>query len=355
VSLAIGHAWPGTTFRYYTHTSDLLVALYLGGAFNQVSVALDVPTLAYAAGLAVSDAQGLSARSGEQIKLSEDITRSLCQGRFIPVATLCSRCDSPPVLSRRPKTPPTQLTPELTDRALDLVHRRRRVDGLEQTLFLPGPLIRQLLTAEFVVREHAHYDIAGSGWTPTSASGAVAHSRAGQRTPAETTRVRAFLQAPNAFMEDFDGLNQLTVDVCRIWAARYSPTATELVLGDTREVLALLEWCRAVGLPSQSIEIRVPEGIEPSEDLQRIAADHGLPPQAIQRTSRLRLAQDRLRGLARQRLGFLLRENPLGPLTGMNQFHRVMFTLSTYLRTLETGASDPGATAKRQYRQEKAP
>jgi len=45
-----------------------------------------------------------------------------------------------------------------------------------------------------------------------------------------------------------------------------------------------------------------------------------------------------VRGLARQRVGVLLRENPLGPPTGMNQFRRVMFTLCTYLRTLEAQA-----------------
>ena len=73
-------------------------------------------------------------------------------------------------------------------------------------------------------------------------------------------------------------------------------------------------------------------------ELRRIAEEHGLPAEAIRRTSRLRLAQDRVRGLARQRVGFLLRENPLGPLTGMNQFHRVMFTLCTYLQTLDAHA-----------------
>ena len=353
VSLAIGHAWPGTTFRYYTHTSDLLAALYLGSAFSDVSVALDVPTLAYAGGLSVSDAQGLIARSADRTVLSDDTVRSLAQGGVVPVETLCSRSEAPPVLPRKPKAAPARLTPELTDRALDLVHRRRRVDGLEQTLFLPGPLIRRLLAAEFMVREQARYDIAGSGWTPTPASAAVAHSRAGQRTPAETTRVRAFLRGP--FRQDFGRLGQLAANACRIWTSRYTPTATELVLGDTRELAALLEWSRAVGLPSQSIEIRVPGAVDPPEDLQRIAAEHSLPPQAIQRTRRLRLAQDRLRGLARQRLGFLLRENPSGPLTGMNQFHRVMFTLATYLQTLDTAASNPGTTAKLQYRQEKAP
>ena len=78
--------------------------------------------------------------------------------------------------------------------------------------------------------------------------------------------------------------------------------------------------------------------MQPSAELRRIAEQHGLPAEAIRATTRLRLIQDRVRGLGRQRVGFLLRENPLGPLTGMNQFHRVMFTLSTYLKTLEAGA-----------------
>ena len=78
VSLAIGHAWPGTTFRYYTHTSDLLAACYLDGVFKQAAVALDAPTAAYAAGVAVSEAERLLARSGERTVLSEDIAR--CHG-----------------------------------------------------------------------------------------------------------------------------------------------------------------------------------------------------------------------------------------------------------------------------------
>ena len=73
-------------------------------------------------------------------------------------------------------------------------------------------------------------------------------------------------------------------------------------------------------------------------ELKRIAEEHGLPAEALRATSRLRLTQDRLRGLARHRVGFLLRENPLGPLTGMNQFHRVMFTLCAYFQTLKAGA-----------------
>ena len=44
VSLAIGHAWPGTTFRCYTHTSDLLAAFYLDGVFKQAAIAVDAPT-----------------------------------------------------------------------------------------------------------------------------------------------------------------------------------------------------------------------------------------------------------------------------------------------------------------------
>ena len=106
VSLAIGHAWPGTTFRYYTHTSDLLAACYLDGVFKQAAIAMDVPTLAYAAGVAVSDAERLMTGSDERSALSEDTARSLGQGKFVHVATLCSRRESSPVLPRKPKVAP---------------------------------------------------------------------------------------------------------------------------------------------------------------------------------------------------------------------------------------------------------
>jgi site-specific recombinase XerD len=338
VSLAIGHGWPGTTFRCYTHASDLLAACYLDGVFKQEPIAIDVPSVAYAAGLAVSEAERLLTLSGERTALSADSARCLGQGGFTRVATLCSRRESAPVLPRKPKAPLARLTPELTDRALDLVHRRRRVDGLEQTLFLPGPLIGRLLGAEFTVRSAARYDIAGSGWTPTSASAAVAHARAGRRTSAETARVRQLLRELHQGKQ-YDGeFEELAATVCGIWAARYTPTATELVLPDLAELSFLLRWCKALGMPEQCIEVRVPDDRLQSNELQRIAEEHGLPAEAIKRSSRLRLAQDRVRRLARQRVGFLLRENPLGPLTGMNQFHRVMFTLSAYLRTLDTHA-----------------
>ncbi len=117
--------------------------------------------------------------------------------------------------------------------------------------------------------------------------------------------------------------------------ARLPPNS---LLPDPAELSSLLRWCKVIGLPGEYIEVRVPEDHRQSDELRRIAEEHGLPAEAIQRSSRLRLAQDRVRGLARQRVGFLLRENSLGPLTGMNQFHRVMFTLCTYLQTLDAHA-----------------
>jgi len=299
---------------------------------------LDAPTAAYAAGVAVSEAERLLVRSGERTVLNEDIARRMGQGTFLHVASLCSRRESAPVLPRKPKAAPPRLTLELTDRALDLVHRRRRIDGLEQTLFLPGPLIRRLLTAELTVRSEARYDIAGSGWTPTSVSAAVAHARAGRRTSAETARVRELLREFHHGRQPDEEFDQLSATVCQIWAARYSPTATELVIPEMGELRTLLRWCKALGMPDQYIELRVPKEHQQAVELQRIAEEHGLPAEAIRRTGRLRLAQDRVRGLARQRVGFLVHQNPLGPLTGMNQFHRVMFTLCTYLQTLDTHA-----------------
>ena len=277
VSLAIGHAWPGTTFRYYTHTSDLLAAFYLDDVFKQATVAMDAPTAAYAAGVAVSEAERLLARSGERTVLNEETARSHGP-RNVP-----SCCDA--LFTTRIRTRPAAETqdcatpphPELTDRALDLVHRRRRVDGLEQTLFLPGPLIRRLLAAEFTVRQAARYDIAGSGWTPTSVSTAVAHARAGRRTSAETARVRELLREFHQGKQHDGEFDQLSATVCEIWALRYTPTATELVLPDLGELSSLLQWCKALGLPEQCIEVRVPEDHQQSAELLRIAEEHGLP------------------------------------------------------------------------------
>ena len=62
--------------------------------------------------------------------------------------------------------------------------------GWSKRCFFPVRSFGGCLTAEFTVRREARYDIAGSGWTPTSVSAAVVHARAGRRTPAETARVR---------------------------------------------------------------------------------------------------------------------------------------------------------------------
>ena len=111
------------------------------------------------------------------------------------------------------------------------------------------------------------------------------HSRAGQRTSAETARVRQLLRALNAGGQHVEEFDQLTAGVCRIWASRYTPTATELVLPDTEELSSLLHWCKVIGLPNQYIEVRVPEDSEPSAELRRIAEEHGLPAEAIRATT----------------------------------------------------------------------
>jgi hypothetical protein len=71
-------------------------------AYAQAAVALDAPTAAYAAGVAVSEAEPLLTRSGETADLSEDAARLLSQGKFTQVAALCARCEFAPVLPRKP-------------------------------------------------------------------------------------------------------------------------------------------------------------------------------------------------------------------------------------------------------------
>ena len=170
------------------------------------------------------------------------------------------------------------------------------------------------LKAEFTVREKARYDIAGSGWTPTLVSTAVVHARAGRRTSAETARVHELLREFHQGKQHDGEFGELPATVCGIWASRYSPTATELVVPDPAELSALLRWCKVMGLPDKYIEVRVPDKNHlQSNELRRIAEEHGLPAEAIRRTSRLRLAQDRVRGLARTAAGLPPSRKPPRP------------------------------------------
>src|SRR6266850_3215545 len=147
-------------------------------------------------------------------------------------------------LPPRPVPPEPGLDPALADRALDLAHRRRRLDGVEQTLLMPAAQVQALFISEFGARQRAGYDIKDSGWQPTDASRALLHERAGSRSPAETARVQRFLRGLATRLDDARFM-QLTRNACRAWQERYRADRTPLVLGSLEEVSVLLEWCLA--------------------------------------------------------------------------------------------------------------
>ena len=330
-ALVLGHASPATGQRCYYHLDDLLSVEPLGRVFAQAGVSLDRATLTYASGVALPQRAALA--HGRRIGIDEALVRRLHRGRFDDIGKLAWPGSWKPALPPRAVPPESPLDPALADRALDLAHRRRRLDGVEQTLLLPAAQIQALFVSEFEVRQRAGYDIKDSGWQPTDASLAMLHERAGSRSPAETTRVQGFLRGLAGRFED-QRFVQLTRQVCRTWQARYRADRTPLVLGSLEEVSVLLQWCLAAGMPASCLELRVPEdeGEALGMDAVRrhLRDGQGLEGVAVV-AGAVSLARAQYRGQGRQRIGFILRENTQAELTQMNQFHRVMHVLSAWL------------------------
>ena len=112
------------------------------------------------------------------------------------------------------------------------------------------------------------------------------------------------------------------------------PQGTPLVLGSLEEVSVLLEWCMAVGIPADCLELRVPNdeaelSLDTAAVYRHLRDLQGLGPVAIV-AGTVPLARAQYRGQGRQRIGFILRENGRAALTQMNQFHRVMHVLSAW-------------------------
>jgi hypothetical protein len=217
-ALALGHASPSTGQRCYYHLDDLLCLEPLGRVFAQSAAALDRATLTYASGVPLP--QSAAFGHGRRIGIDEALVRRLHRGQFEDIGKHAWPGKWTPALPPRPTPAEPRLDPALADRALDLAHRRRRLDGVEQTLLLPAARIQALFVSEFDVRLRAGYDIKDSGWQPTDASLALLHERAGSRSPAETVRVQPFLRQLNSRLAD-EPFMQLTRDACQAWQTRY--------------------------------------------------------------------------------------------------------------------------------------
>ena len=331
-ALVLGHASPSTGQRGYYHLDDLLSAEALGQMFARSPASLDRATLTYAAGIPLPERAAFD--SGRRIGIDEALVRRLQRRRFNDVRKHAWPGIWRPALPPRPAPPEPRLDPALADRALDLAHRRRRLDGVEQTLLMPAARIEALFVAEFAVRQSAGYDIKDSGWQPTDASLAMLHERAGSRNPGETARVQPFLRGLATRLDD-EAFRQLTRAVCQTWQQRYRADRTPLVLGSVEEVATVARWCVAAGLQRDCLEIRVPKDeVDSPLDVATVSRhledSQGLGSIAVV-VDTVPLARTQYRGQGRRRIGFMLRENTGVQLTRMSQFHRVMHVLSAWL------------------------
>jgi|GEM_PF-2506723 len=329
-ALAMGHAGPGVSQRSYLHLGDLLASLHLSPAFDANSVALERDTLRYVTGFARLPASLAPPSSERTATVDLVFARRAAGNTLVNLSRLAVARPLEPRLPERPEVTPPPLGPARADHALDLAHRRGRIDGIARTLLVPADQIEQLFRTEYRVRAEAAYDIRDSGWIPTPASAAVSHHRAGARLAAETRRVRPFLRALEARLVD-DSFRALTRAACAVWQDRYKADRTPLVLADGDELRTVLSWIDQVGIPREQVEVRVPADGLPRSEVAAAVQAVGFDPGVVVDVEHLPSARSRFRTQGRARVGFLLRENTTGPLTAMAQLHRVMHVLAAVL------------------------
>ena len=322
LSLAIGHASPATTLRWYVHVHELQQVLAFQELEVELAVKLDTVTAAYVCGQPVN-------RSRHRVTVDGAwASRHFAPGAIEPLPR-ASRPRAAPALPPRRAAPSAALEPLAVDRLLEQVHRRSRVDGLlAHRLMLRPEVIGQLLQQEFHCRESAGYDLADSGWHPSSSRAVLRHARAGIRSPAETERVRGFLRQMSSRLDDADWHAQAHAAVA-VWQRRYRATATPVIVTTGDEAVAILTWCEASGVRADDLIVMTPDdGCVPAD----VGLVNGRYPTV---RAPLAAARAQYRGQGRTRLGVQLRENEAGPLTQMTQLHRVLHVIATWLATTE--------------------
>jgi integrase len=322
LSLAIGHASPATTLRWYVHVHELLQVLALHELEAELAVRLDTVTAAYTCGQQVRRSRHLVTVDGAWA------SRHFAPGA-IEALPRASMSQPTPALSPRRASPSAPPEPLAVDRLLEQVHRRSRVDGLlAHRLMLRPEVIGQLLQQEFHCRESAGYDLTDSGWHPSSSRAALRHARAGIRSPAETERVRGFLRQMSSRLDDPIWRVQAHAAVA-VWQRRYRATATPVIVTTGDEAAAILTWCEASGVRADDLIVMTPDdGCVPA-DADRLTGRYPTV------RAPLAAARAQYRGQGRTRLGVQLRENEAGPLTQMTQLHRVLHVIATWLATTE--------------------
>lgn len=338
LAVAIGHASPRTTLRWYAHGEELLLALQMAPRFTSAPLRLDAATASYVLGVRLP-------ASSRKLEIDGPLVRRHHAARVVRAESLVDQRSKEPVLPARRVVPEMPVAPIEIDRLLDITYRRGRVDGVERVLMAPISRIEEELRADHALREEAGFDLPRAAWAPTRATGAVSHARAGTRSAVETERVRTFLRGLGHGLKDPRWL-ATTAQVTQLWRRRYRADSTALVLASVAEAQEVARWCVGVGIDVGHLAILVPRDCDEMAATCRSSLNgHGV---------HLATQVDRLPGLRSPyrkqvltRLGFQLRENDQGPLTHMTQWHRVMHVLSVWLvvRRRSEAGSDPSSGA----------
>jgi integrase len=326
----VGHASVGVYRRSYAHLDDLVSAAWLEPVFHARRFEVDDRVLSYLLGTPARCPPGATVRRCMSVSMMDRVTA----GALARTTAMVRARRRSIVLPHR--TPQFQAPLRLRDidRVLDIVHRRRSLDGLDALTMWPIGQLAQMLAAEHAVREASRYDIAGSGWPPTTATRSVSHMRAGRRLLHETRRTTPLLKHLESLLADAAFLGACE-SVCALWRRHYRPDATPWVLATTDQVAVVLSWCLAVGIKPGQMCVRVPrdidDGIDPhawrAKGLDEIAREQcqGNVLPRVRRGSAIAAAS------TTRRYGVLVHENDQGPVIRMTQLNRVMHVLSTWI------------------------
>jgi site-specific recombinase XerD len=324
--MLVGHSSIEVFRRCYAHLDDLLSMTYLRPVF-EVQSAADDQVVSYCVGRPIDRIS----RSRLKAMLADDFVVDLLGGHVRGLESLVLDRTHAPALPVVEATPQPELRLVDIDRVLDIVHRRRGVDGLPVLTMWPVDLLAKLLEAEHRVREAARYDIASSGWPETSATTSVSHVRAGQRMLHETRRVTMLLHDVQRLLEKDELVSSSRV-VCEIWSRCYRPDATPWVLPGLDELKAVVTWCLSLGAKPDQLQVRVPADAavlmadrrwheKLLASIPRVACESKALPAA-------RRASDTATRRSRERIGLIVVENDNGPVVRMTHLNRAMHVLS---------------------------
>jgi integrase len=326
----VGHASVGVYRRSYAHLDDLVSAAWLQPVFDARCFEVGDQLLSYLLAKPLKQPTKKAARSCLSLSLLE----GFCDPPLAtPDAMVCAR-RGPIVLPAGEPQVEVPLRLRDIDRVLDIVHRRRGIDGLGALTMWPATQLSRLLATEHAVREASRYDIEASGWPATTATDSVSHVRAGRRMLHETRRVTPLLAQMEAYLESNEFVRR-SQSTCDLWRRYYRPDATPWVLPTLENVATAASWCLAIGVKHNQIAVRVPPDVDASisEEARSTCGLLGIArqPCAEKVLPRVRRASSAAASSSPVRFGFVILENDRGPVMRMTHLNRAMHVLTTWL------------------------